>query len=144
MAANKGEPIMIRPIRAVLVLSDLCLTPAWAGVAGEPDKPLSRQYLEGVRAEIQHLRAETVRLQDDVVRHPAAQKDRDLYKFSESALAAMARFEKTVKPEARSPELLKQNGHLDNHVRTFIAVVHKATPPGVALQRAPDHVYAAN
>jgi hypothetical protein len=135
---------MSRPIRPLLVLSFVCLTPAWAGVAGEPDKPLSRPYLEGVRAEIQHLRAETIRLQDDVVHHPAAQKDRDLYRFSESALAAIARFEKTVKPEARSAELLKQYGDLDNHVHTLIAVVHKATPHGVALQRAADRVHVAN
>jgi hypothetical protein len=132
---------MTWPTRTLLVLSLVCLAPARAG---EPGKAVSRQYVDGARAEIHHLRAETVRLQDDVVHQPAAQKDRDLYRFTEATLAAIARFEKSVTPEATQEDLLKQYGDLDNNVRTLIALVNKATPQGVTLQRAADHVHGAN
>lgn len=130
--------------RALLVGTLLYLSPASAGGAGERGKPLSGQYLAGVRTEILHLRAELLRLEDEVVRHPAAQKDRGLYRFTEATLGAIARFEKTVQPEPSQEELLKQYGELDNHVRTLLAVVHKASPYGVALKAAADHVHAAN
>src|SRR5258708_1393625 len=104
---------MSRFTHALPIWTLLGLTPAWAGGAG---KPLSGQYLAGVRTEILHLRAEMLRLEDEVVRHPGAQKNRDLYGFTEAALAAVARLEKTVQPEASQEELLKQHGDLDNHV----------------------------
>jgi hypothetical protein len=135
---------MTRPTHALLVWTLVCFAPAWAGVAAQPGKPLSRQYLEGVRAEIHNLRAETIRLQDDVVHHPVAQKDRDLYRITEATLAAIARFEKTIKPQASPEELLKRFDELNNQVRTLIAIVHKATSHEVARLRAADHVRAAN
>jgi hypothetical protein len=141
--AHNPSPLegrMSRTVRSTFALLFLLATPA----AGQPDKPLPKQFLEGARTDALSLLAEVERLQEDIVLDPIAQKSRDLYKLGETALTEIARFERVLKSETNQDILLKHFDTIDADVRKLVAAVRKAAPQGLALQRTADHVNRAN
>ncbi len=130
------------PLPSLLALPLLALLTAQP--AAQPGKPLSKPFIEGVHTERLNLLAEVERLQEEVVVDPATQKDRELYRLTEDAIAAIARFGHTVKSAPSQDALLKQFSELDAKVRQLVAAVRKAAPDSRSLQRTADHVNRAN
>ncbi len=112
--------------------------------AGQADKPLSKPFVDGVRAEAHKLLVDVERLQEEVIFDPATQKDRDLYKLTDEAIAAVVQFERTLKSASGQERLLKQLDELDGKLRQLVAVVRKAAPDVRIMQRTADHVDRAN
>jgi len=118
-----------------IALLVLLFAAAFSGGAGQP---LSKKYIEDARAEIRNLTAVSERFEEDLVDHPAAQKDRTLYRAADAVLAAAARLDRTLNTEASRAALLKQFDEVDQQIQVLMAAVQKSGATG--LQRAADRV----
>jgi len=112
--------------------------------AGDPQQPLPKPLIDTARADTLRLIAEIERLQEDMVAHPVAPKDRGLYKLTESTLSALGRFDGLLRKDTNQPALLKHFDNVDRQVHDLVAAVRKAAPDNPVPQRTADRIDRVN
>src|SRR4051794_23160447 len=91
--------------------------------AGRPEQPLPKPLVDTARAATLRLMAEMERLQEDIVAHAAALKDRRLSAPTQKTMAGRGRFDELLRKGASQQALLKHFGAVDNAVRELVAAM---------------------
>ena len=120
----------------------LALGPLMA--AGRPEQPLPKSLVDTARADTLRLMAEMERLQEDIVAHAGALKDRRLYQLTQKTMDELGRFDQLLRKDASQETLLKQFDAVDTKVRDLVSAVRKGAAAAQTLQRTADHIDRAN
>jgi hypothetical protein len=106
--------------------------------------PLDREYVANARAATRWLIREVERLQEDIICDLSERKERELYRQTDAALAALVRLESSLKPGAERAQVYKDFDEAERQLHALLDVVDKLGPECRALQRAAVHVREAD
>lgn len=115
-----------------------------AAAGQPPESKRDREYLQDVRAEATELLRALERLGEDVIDELGGQKERKLYRQTESAISAAAAFVALLADGVARDKLYAEFEKLDVRLHRLIEAVDAHRPASRALRRAAGRVRAAD